>query len=73
MKETLIYESKKSKIFFCEDTEWGKPVVMKVSNYEFATPKDLSQFYNEYEVINQINLECIRNVLKKGRKTTATT
>ena len=68
MKETLIYESKKSKIFFCEDTEWGKPVVMKVNNYEFATPKDLSQFYNEYEVINQIKLGCIRNVLKKGRE-----
>ena len=68
MKETLIYESKKSKIFFCEDTEWGKPVVMKVSNYEFATPKDLSQFYNEYEVIKQIKLGCIRNVLKRGRE-----
>jgi len=68
MTEKLIYESKKSKIFFCEKTEWGKPVVMKVSNYEFATPKDLSQFYNEYEVISQINLRCIRNAIKKGRE-----
>src|SRR6185295_4261621 len=68
MTEKLIYESKKSKIFFCEETEWGKPVVMKVSNYEFATPKDLSQFYNEYEIISQINLGCIRNALKKGRE-----
>ena len=68
MKETLIYESKKSKIYYCENGQLEKPFAMKVLNYEFPTPQDISQFYNEYEIISSINLSGIRNVLKKGKE-----
>ena len=68
MTEKLIYESKKSKIFFCDDAESGNPVAKKVLNYEFPTPKDISRFYNEYEVISSIKLSGIRNVIRKGKE-----
>jgi len=35
MAEQLIYESKKSKNYLVDDGEWGKPVVMKILNFEF--------------------------------------
>jgi predicted ATPase len=68
MTEKLIYESRKSKVYYRTDSEWGKPVVMKVLNYEFPTPDDINQFYNEYEIISSIKLEGIRNALKKGKE-----
>lgn len=68
MTEKLIYESRKSKLYYRPDSEWGKPVVLKVLNYEFPTPSDISQFYNEYDIINSLQLGGIRNVLKKGKE-----
>jgi predicted ATPase/class 3 adenylate cyclase len=67
MSERLIYESKKSKVYRLDDNEWGRPVVMKVLNYEFPTPQDISQFYNEYEIISSVRLDGIRNALRKGK------
>jgi hypothetical protein len=49
--DQLIYESKKSKIYFYEDSEWNKPVLLKLLNYEFPTPRDISQFYNEFDIM----------------------
>lgn len=68
MAERLIYESRKSKVYFLDESEWGKPVVKKVLNYEFPTPADIEQFYNEYEIISSVKLEGIRNALKKGKE-----
>ncbi len=68
MTEKLIYESRKSKIYLREQSEWGKPVVMKILNYEFPTPNDISQFNNEYEIISSVQLNGIRNALKKGKE-----
>src|SRR6185295_8678555 len=67
MTEKLIYESKKSKIYFQDESEWGKPVAMKILNYEFPTPLDIAHFYNEYELIEGLNLPGIRNVLKRTK------
>ncbi|MDX5340150.1 MAG: AAA family ATPase [Cyclobacteriaceae bacterium] len=65
MKETLLYESKKSKIYFLEESEWNHPVLLKVLNYEFPTPKDISQFYNEFEIIENLKIQGARNALKR--------
>jgi serine/threonine protein kinase len=67
MSEKLIYESKKSKIYLTDENEWGQPVIMKLLNYEFPTPLDISQFYNEYDIINGLNQPGIRNVLKRTK------
>ena len=67
MSEKLIYESKKSKIYLTDENEWGQPVIMKLLNYEFPTPLDISQFYNEYDIISGLNQPGIRNVLKRTK------
>lgn len=67
MKEILLYESKKSKIYFLEDSEWGHSVLLKVLNYEFPTPKDISQFYNEFEIIENLKIKGARNALKRTK------
>lgn len=68
MTEKLIYESGKSRVYYRPDSDWGKPVIMKVLNYEFPTPLEIAQFYNEYEIISDIHLDGIRRVLKKGKE-----
>jgi predicted ATPase/class 3 adenylate cyclase len=68
MVERLIYESKKSKIFYRDESEWNHPIVVKVLNYEFPTPSDISQFYNEFEIISNTPLPGIRNALLKTKE-----
>lgn len=68
MPEKLIYESKKSKIYLSEENEWGKPVIMKILNYEFPTPNDIQQFSNEFDIIDGVNIPGIRNALKKTKE-----
>ncbi|MEO6168508.1 MAG: AAA family ATPase, partial [Chitinophagales bacterium] len=67
MTERLIYESKKSKIYLQDESEWDKPVLLKVLNYEFPAPIDIAQFYNEYEMLEDLNMPGIRNVLKRTK------
>jgi len=33
MVEKLIYESKKSKVYFQDESEFGKPVLLKILNF----------------------------------------
>lgn len=68
MAEQLIYESKKSKIYRVDDNEWNRPVVMKILNFEFPTPNDIAQFYNEYDIIEGLDLKGTRNVLKRSKE-----
>jgi len=68
MAEQLIYESKKSKIYLVDDNEWNRPVVMKILNFEFPTPNDIAQFYNEYDIIEGLDLKGTRNVLKRSKE-----
>lgn len=68
MPEQLIYESKKSKIYLVDENEWNRPVLMKILNYEFPTPIDIAQFYNEFDIIEGLQLQGTRNVLKKGKE-----
>ena len=67
MAEQLIYESKKSKIYLVDDGEWDKPVVMKILNFEFPTPLEIAQFYNEFDIIDGLTLKGTRNVLKRSK------
>ncbi len=68
MAEQLIYESQKSKIYLVDESEWNKPVALKILNYEFPTPNDIAQFYNEHDVLSGLELAGTRNVLKKTRE-----
>ena len=67
MAEQLIYESKKSKIYLVDDGEWDKPVIMKILNFEFPTPAEIDRFYNEFDIINGLQLKNTRNVLRRSK------
>ncbi len=65
MADQLIYESKKSKIYFYEDSEWNKSVLLKLLNYEFPTPRDISQLYNEFDIIEGLGMIGTREALQR--------
>ena len=63
----LIFESKKSKLYRIDDSEWGKPVLLKILNYEFPTPQEINQFYNEYEILSELSIPGVRKPLKRTK------
>ena len=65
-----IYESKKSKIYFPDESEWGRPVVMKVLNCEFPTPMDIFQVPNEFEIIEGLEPEGVGNAIQRSKTKT---
>ncbi|NNK74905.1 MAG: protein kinase, partial [Maribacter sp.] len=67
MSESLIYESSKSRIYMHEESEWGIPIALKVLNIEYPSPGDIEDFYNEFEIIEDLKLSHGRNVLKRSR------
>jgi histidine kinase len=67
MSDRLIYESRKSKVFYRTD-ETGAAFAVKVLNFEFPTPDDISQFHNEYDIIEGLHLAGVRNAIKKTRE-----
>ena len=68
MQERLIYESQKSKVFHRKEKDSGKEFAVKVLNYEFPTPEDISQFFNEFDIISGLELDGIRNAVQKARE-----
>ncbi|MEO7174894.1 MAG: protein kinase, partial [Saprospiraceae bacterium] len=67
MAEVLIYESKKSKIYHLDESEWNCPVILKILNLEFPSPADIEQFNNEFDIVDGLEIAGIRKVLKKAR------
>ena len=67
MTDQLIYESRKSKVFYRTENS-GAAFAVKVLNYEFPTPEDISQFHNEFDIIQGLHLSGVRNAVKKTRE-----
>src|SRR5210317_70712 len=67
MSRTLIYESPKSKLYKLESSEWNTPVLLKILNIEFPTPNEISQFYNEFQILETLDIPYIRKPLKKAK------
>ncbi|HQW01058.1 MAG TPA: serine/threonine-protein kinase PknK, partial [Saprospiraceae bacterium] len=40
---------------------------MKILNFEFPTPLEIAQFYNEFDIIDGLTLKGTRNVLKRSK------
>ena len=68
MAERLLHESERSKVYYHENGNGQEPVIIKELNYEFPSPKDIEQFYNEYEVLLGHQLKGSRNVIRKARE-----
>jgi len=67
MEKELIYESKKSKLYRLDSSEWGKPALLKILNHEFPTPFEITQFYNEFDIIENHNIDFVRKPLKRSK------
>ncbi|MCC6412744.1 MAG: AAA family ATPase [Saprospiraceae bacterium] len=67
MSEVLIFESKNSKIIRNDNSEWGVPVVTKMLNQEYPSPKSIRHFYNEYEITKGLEVPGVRKVLRMGK------
>lgn len=67
MEEALLYESESSKIFLKEDDVRGFPVVTKILNQEFPSPKTINQFYKEYELTHKLSIDGVRQSFEKKK------
>ncbi len=67
MPDRLIHDSPKSKVFR-RSAGAGPEHAVKVLNYEFPTPDDIAQFYNEYDILTELSPEGTRRVLDKTRE-----
>lgn len=68
MADRLIHESAKSKIYYHHNDSGKLHTVIKELNYEFPSPKDIDQFYNEYDILSKVQLNGSRNVIDKQRE-----
>ena len=59
MADRLIYESRKSKVFHRTEAD-GSAYAVKVLSFEFPTPDDISQFHNEFDIIEGLCLPGVR-------------
>jgi len=68
MSDRLIHESAKSKIYYHQNDDSQLHFVIKELNYEFPSPRDINQFYNEYDILSKVQLKGSRNVVQKQRE-----
>ncbi|MFA9229623.1 MAG: adenylate/guanylate cyclase domain-containing protein [Microgenomates group bacterium] len=67
MTDSLIYDSRKSKVF-CREEGGVRTHAVKVLNYEFPTPDDITQFHNEFDIIQGLTLSGVRRAIRKTRE-----
>lgn len=67
MAETLLYESKHSKIFLSDKAERERRYVTKILNLEFPSSQAIRQFYNEFELTNGLSIKGVRKSLERKK------
>ncbi len=67
MADRLIYESRKSKVFHRTEAD-GAAYAVKVLSFDFPTPDDISQFHNEFDIIEGLSLPGVRKAIRKTRE-----
>lgn len=65
MRTTILYENVKSRLFLKE--EEGKQTIIKSLNLDFPTPQEIANFYNEYDILSELELEGVPKVYEKTR------
>lgn len=63
LEDEIIFESGKSILYRIEQ---GK-TLLKVLNLEYPTPQEISKFYNEFEVCQELNFRNTREVIRKAK------
>lgn len=65
LRTTILYENVKSRLFLKE--EEGKQTIIKSLNLDFPTPQEIANFYNEYDILSELELEGVPKVYEKTR------
>lgn len=60
---SLIYESNNSQIYYLPESEYGKPVVIKVLKTDSPSSRQLMHFRNEFEITKDITVNGARKSL----------
>ena len=61
----LIYQSPKTSVYKLDQGREG-PQALKILNVSFPTKEQIDQFYNEYEILEALELFGVRKVLKRS-------
>lgn len=59
----LVYESRNSRILVRENPEFGVHI-LKILNDEYPDPQQINQFFNEYEILRELDIPGIRKVYR---------
>lgn len=65
MSTTLLYENVKSRLFLKEEN--GKKSIIKCLNIDFPSSQEVANFYNEFDILSELELEGVPKVHKKTR------
>ncbi len=63
----LMYESNNSLIYYQSESEYNRPVVIKVLNADRPTPQYLVHFNNEYEFTKDLAIDGVRKAIARVR------
>ena len=67
MREELLHESPRSRIFLVNDEQEKGMVVLKMLNNDFPEESEITQFYNQADILDGLSLDGVRAVLSKTR------
>lgn len=67
MKDCIVYQSQKSKVFQRVDNQ-GRVYAVKVLNFEFPRPSDIDKFLNEFEILKLLAATGARQAVQKTRE-----
>ncbi|MCU0445058.1 MAG: trifunctional serine/threonine-protein kinase/ATP-binding protein/SpoIIE family protein phosphatase [Microscillaceae bacterium] len=63
----LIFEGTNSIVYYQEESEFQRPVIVKVLRNDHPSPEQIQAFFNEYEITRTLDIQGIRRALKKGK------
>lgn len=67
MQKTLLHEQDNTLIYRVKESGYDFDCGMKILNVEYPTPSDIRQFYNEYEILKDLELNGVRKIIEKKK------
>jgi predicted ATPase/GAF domain-containing protein/tRNA A-37 threonylcarbamoyl transferase component Bud32 len=61
----ILFQGANSTVYLVEDSVLAKKVAVKVMREERPNPEQIQVFYNEYEIIKELNFDGIRNIYRR--------
>ncbi len=65
--DNKIYESYKTVVYQAHSIADNQPVILKILNSDYPTPKELARFRHQYEIVKDLNLDTIVKAYKLAK------